>query len=124
MIIDNKDNISIDQKIVENKLLPGIDEYFETTTTSISVSSFGLDELIAKIRCSTGLSFEAVNIITRLFFETLRNEMLKGNIIVIANFGKFLVASPKNKSSKKRIFAIFKPFKKNVRLPRLLPPSR
>ena len=114
--IDHIDHIDHIDQISEDNLLPGIDKYFETVINTVSISSFGLDELIAKVRCSTGLSFEASNIIIRLFFETLRNEMLKGNIITIANFGKFLIASPKNHSSIKRVFATFKPFKKLVLL--------
>jgi len=88
------------------ELLPDIEEYLESVDENAPVSPKGLDELIYKVRASTGLSKDTCSILITLFFQEIRNQMLRGNIISLKGFGKFLIA----KRSKK-IFPKFKPSK-------------
>lgn len=91
------------------QLLPDIHAYLETIRTEDSVSSKGLEELIFKIRSITGLSEETCSDIISLFFEEIRNGILRGEIIELRGFGKFYVACPKNKITKNRVVARFRP---------------
>jgi len=67
----------------EVDLLPGITEYLESVDDNISVTSAGLEELVAKVQASTGLNEESSAIIVKLFFQEIRNQILKSNTIML-----------------------------------------
>lgn len=96
--------------MAEDELPPNIDEYLEQIDDNISIDSKGLEELCYKIRASTGLEIDIVKIIVRSFFQEIRNEILKGNSIIIQSFGKIAVSSPKT-GNKKKVFIKFTPLK-------------
>lgn len=94
------------------KLLPGIDEYLEQIDDNQPITADGLEDLVYKIVVHTGLSYEASQIIVKEYFQQIRNELLKGNIINISHVGKLFIACPKNGLSKKRITTLIKPLQK------------
>lgn len=91
---------------------PDIDEYLATNTRSIT--SLGLEEFILRVRARTGVDEKIAAEITKIFFEEIRSSMLRGDIVTIRGLGKFSISSPKNKTSKKKTFASFKPYKKLI----------
>jgi nucleoid DNA-binding protein len=95
-------------------LLPGITEYLESVDDNIPVTSAGLEELVAKVRASTGLNEESSAIIIKLFFQEIRNQILKSNTVMLKGLGKFFMSSPKINNNKKKIFPKFKPFKELI----------
>lgn len=100
----------------EDLFIPGIDNYLESIDDNISVTTKDLDELILKIRSTTDVTNETAKIIVKLFFQEIRNLVLRKNIVVIRNFGKFLISSPLLTNNKRKIFPIFKPSKKLIKL--------
>lgn len=84
----------------EVKPLPGIFEYLNQIDNNIEISTEGLEDLAAKIRSSTGLELESCHILIRLFFQEIQKEMLKGNVVSLNDFGKFMIACPRNQLSK------------------------
>jgi nucleoid DNA-binding protein len=99
---------------MSEQLPPNIDDYLENNSDNISVNPNTNEELIYKVIASTGLEKEVVKIIIKTFFQELRNQILKGNTIVVKNFGKFLICSPRT-GTKKKVFIKFKPFKNLLR---------
>jgi nucleoid DNA-binding protein len=98
-----------------NDLLPGITDYLESTDDAYPpVTASGLDDLIAKVKVSTGISEEAAAIIIKLFFQEIRNKTAKGHIVVLKRLGKFFVSSPKVSNNKKKVYPTFKPFRKLI----------
>lgn len=94
----------------EEDFYPDVDDYLAQNTRSIT--SKGLEEFILRVRARTGLDEKIATEITKIFFEEIRSSMLQGDIVTIRGLGKFSVASPKNKTSKKKTFCRFKPYKK------------
>lgn len=84
-------------------MLPDIEEYLETVNENAPVSPKGLDELLYKIRASTGLSKDTCSILITLFFQEIRNQILRGNSVSIKRLGKFLISK-----NKRKIFPKFK----------------
>ena len=95
---------------MSEEFLPDIDEYLESINDNHPIKVNNLDHLLLKIKSYTGLEKDIVEIIVRTFFQEMRNQALKGNMINIARFGKFFVSSPK-RGNKKKIFIKFKPLK-------------
>ena len=91
-------------------LLPNIDEHLERVSDNVPVELGNLDELLFKIRATTGLDIESIKIITRAFFQEIRNQILRGHVIRIKAIGKMFVAGPKT-GNKRKIFIKFKPSK-------------
>lgn len=91
-------------------LLPNIDEHLERVSDNLPVELGNLDELLFKIRAATGLDIESIKIITRVFFQEIRNQVLRGHIIRIRSLGKMFIAGPKT-GNKRKIFIKFKPSK-------------
>lgn len=90
-----------------------IDQYLSSTTKEIS--SKGLEEIISKVRSRTGLSEDIATEIIKKTFEEIRSAMLRKDIVSFPGFGKFYIANPENKTSKKRIFCKFAPYKKYIK---------
>jgi len=88
------------------ELLPDIDEYLESIHENAPVDATGLTELIYKVRASTGLSKDICTILISLFFQEIRNQLLRGNSVYLKRFGKFQMNKdptkvfPKFKTSK------------------------
>lgn len=95
--------------------LPDISQYLEQIDNSKSVSSKGLEELMYKINASTGIGAATSSVIIKLFFQEVRNAILRGDLVVLGGFGKFFLATPQNTKNKKRIFPKFKPYKKLIK---------
>ncbi|KKN67663.1 hypothetical protein LCGC14_0459220 [marine sediment metagenome] len=89
---------------------PDIHDYLESVENSKSVNVKGFEWLIYKIRAHTGLSYEVSSLVLKHFFQDIRNAMLRGDIVALNGFGKFLVSSPKNTNNKQRIFVKFMPY--------------
>lgn len=98
-----------------SKYYQGIDTHLEQINNERSISINGLDELIVKIKAKTGLSLEESEIVVRWFFQEIRNSMLRGDIVILAELGKFFISSPKTSKNKIRIFPKFKLFKKVIK---------
>lgn len=93
------------------EFLPDIFQYLEQLEGSKSVTAKGLEEIIYRMHASTGISKEACTIIIKVYFQEIRNAVLRGDKVVLAGLGKFILASPKNSKNKKKIFPKFKPYK-------------
>lgn len=89
---------------------PDIEEYLESTTNKKSVSSKGLDELVYRVRAATGLDYDIAQQIVRLYFQEIRNAMLRGDVVALKGLGKFFVSSPLH-GNEERIFPKFEPYK-------------
>lgn len=102
---------------MENKIdfLPDIFQYLEQADNGKSVSPRGLEELIYKVHASTGIRVEASSAIVKLFFQEIRNAILRGDSVLLGGFGKFSLSSPKISKNKKKIFPKFKPYKKLIK---------
>lgn len=94
----------------EIELLPDISKYLEQVENTKSVNINGLDEIAYRMRASTGLSKEACMIVLKLFFQEIRNSILRGDVVALYRFGKFFLSTPKTSKNKKRIFPKFKPY--------------
>lgn len=88
--------------------LPGIDEYLNELPSK-KVSSKGLEEVIARVRAKTGLSSRICDFIVSSFFQEIRTNMLKGNIIALQKLGNLFITSPLLGTTSEMIFAKFKP---------------
>jgi hypothetical protein len=89
---------------------PDIEEYLESTTNKKSVSSKGLDELVYRVRAATGLDYDVAQQIVRLYFQEIRNAMLRGDVVALKGLGKFFISSPLH-GNKEQIFPKFEPYK-------------
>ena len=93
---------------------PDIHEYLESVENSRSVSAKGLEEIIFKVRASTGLSYDVSAALVKHFFQEVMNGMLRGDIVTLKGLGKFYVSSPKT-GNKTVIFPKFEPYHKLVK---------
>jgi len=92
---------------IEN-LLPNINTYLQSTNHKYAISVEGLEELICKIQSKTGLNKEQVEVIVKLIFHEIRNEILDGKAVSLhpigtMSFKKIKTKSNKNKSHYKAI---------------------
>ncbi len=71
------------------KLLPDMEEYLTSIGEDYPVNPKGLEDLFYKIRSCTGLEINTCKIITALFFQEMRTQLLKGNVILFQKFGSF-----------------------------------
>jgi len=93
---------------VKEKLLPGIKEYLDANDNNLPVTSENLEELIFKVVAGTGMSYDQSEATVRLYFQELRNELIKNKIITIAKLGKFMIKKYHIK------FIPFLPFKRFI----------
>ena len=89
---------------------PDLEEYLSSKENSKSVTTKGLESFIYKVRAHTGLDYDVANKIVRLYFQEIRNAMLRGDIVVIKGLGKFYISSPLH-GNVKQIFPKFETFK-------------
>lgn len=95
----------------DDDFLPGIEEYLEQSYELKSVTSQNLEEMILTICSKTGIKQEIIKVIVEYFFNELRNKMLAGYLIKLADFGKFFISSPKTTNAKRKVEIKFKPSK-------------
>jgi nucleoid DNA-binding protein len=98
-----------------SKYYPGIETYLEQVNNERSVNVKGLEDLIARVQVRTGLSLAESEAVVRTFFQEIRNLMLRGEVISLAELGKFFISSPSKSDNKLRVFPKFKLFKKIIR---------
>lgn len=84
---------------IEFKPLPTISDYLDQID-EIEISTENLDDLAAKIRASTGLTLESCHILIKMFFQEIQKEMIKGEVVSLKEFGKFMIACPRNQMGK------------------------
>lgn len=98
----------------EQELPPNIEEYLENIDDNVPVEIRENEELVAKVIANTGLTPESAKIIVQSFFQEIRNQILKGNTVIVKSFGKLSISSPQS-GTKKKVFISFKPFKNLIR---------
>lgn len=98
------------------KLLPNIEDYLEQIDNNQPVKlGIEFDSILDSVCSQVELDREKVKIICTLFFQMIRNQILRGNIVNIKNIGKLFVSSPATTGLVKRVFIKFKPSKNLVR---------
>lgn len=96
-------------------LLPNIEDYFESINHNLPISILGLEQIEAAIIAKTKLDKNNSKIILCLFFQEIRNALLRKKKIDIRELGSFIISSPAVTSTKKRIFVKFTPKPKLVK---------
>lgn len=102
-------------KVEKPELLPGIEEYFESLDNNLPISTVGLEQVVGAVMAKTNLNEFDSNEIVRLFFQEIRNSLLKKSIVDIRSLGRFYVSSPKTSGNTKKVFVKFKPKKSLIR---------
>ena len=59
----------------ELELLPGIDVHLEQNSYNYPIDTYGLEELVFKIKAHTNLEEKKIKMIIKFFFEELRNQI-------------------------------------------------
>ena len=93
--------------------LPDIEAYLESIDNSAPVDISELDNIVETVMARTGLDKITAETIVRLFFQEIRNAMLRGEKVTLRRFGAFYIASPIH-GNKQYIFPKFKPYKKFI----------
>lgn len=93
----------------EPEFYPDIHEYLESTDNSKSVSIKHVEEIAYYIRAHTDLSIDASKLLLKYFFQEVRSNMMKGNVVILRRFGKFFISSPRVTGNKERVFPKFEP---------------
>jgi nucleoid DNA-binding protein len=84
----------------EPDLFPNIDDYNTENYDGESVTLENLDHLISKIVARTGLTYDQVSIIVKIYFNEIRNQILLGKTVNIGNLGKLFCDVKTTKKSK------------------------
>ena len=93
------------------ELLPDIEDYLESIDNNLPVSTAGLEDIEGAIIAKTGLNEHDAKVILRLFFQELRNSLLRKNKVDIRSLGRFYISSPATSNNSKKVFVKFKPKK-------------
>jgi nucleoid DNA-binding protein len=93
-------------------LLPDIDEYLDSIDNGVPVSILGLEDIVKTITAQTALTEEQSKVVLRLFFQEIRNSILRGDRVCLSKLGNFHVAGPATTGNKRKVFAKFTPSKK------------
>jgi len=94
------------------ELLPDIEAYLEQ---NLPISTVGLERIEGAILAKTKLNEFNSKEILRLFFQEIRNELLKKSIIDFRSLGSFYISSPALTNNSKKIFVKFKAKKSLLR---------
>lgn len=92
-------------------LYPDITYYKEIIHYGLEISSENLEDIIKEVELNTSLDNNTAKLITKLFFEEIRNSMLKGEVVKLKQLGSFYIISPKITDAK-IIKPHFRPSKK------------
>jgi hypothetical protein len=87
-----------------------IHDYLESFGSFGVISAKGLDELVYKIHAYTGVGYDVAREIVRLFFTEIRSGILRGDTVMLAQFGKFYPALFPLSNGKKSLFPRFKAY--------------
>ena len=91
-----------------SKFFPNIDEYNAENYDRQSVTLENLDYLIYKIVARTGLTYDQVSIIVRIYFNEVRTQVLKGKTVSFGDLGKIFIKLQSSKRSKDKISLLIK----------------
>ena len=75
----------------KNELPPDINDYLEQVSDDAPIDVDNFEELIFKIRAQTGLEVNSIKILLKTYFQEIRNQMLKGNKVILNKIGKFKI---------------------------------
>lgn len=95
--------------------LPDIEDYLSSHGNGSPIDVSELNHITEAIVAYCDLTKEQANRVLYLFFQEIRSEMLKGNVVDIRGFGQFLISSPAVTSNSKKVFPKFKPKKSLIR---------
>ncbi|MFA5758025.1 MAG: HU family DNA-binding protein [Clostridia bacterium] len=87
----------------EFKGLPGIDDYLSVQDNIFKIDISNIDHISEEIVAHTGVTKDQANRILYLFFTEIRSGVLKGDIVDIRGFFRFLISSPRITNIKKRV---------------------
>ncbi len=93
------------------QLLPDITDYLESIDHTLPVSTAGLERIRGAIVSKTKLNDFDSKIILRLFFQEIRNQLLRKSLVDIRTLGCFYISSPVTSDNSKKIFVKFEPKK-------------
>jgi nucleoid DNA-binding protein len=98
----------LNKDMEEFKGLPGIEKIHEKKD-AFPVDVSEVQDIIDAVASSTNLSQDQSTRIVRLFFEELRNSILKGEAVSFPRLGSFFISSPMTNNNVKRVFPKFEP---------------
>ena len=101
--------MSKQEKTNQDELLPDINSYLESLDNKQPVSVQELDHLIDIVVAKTSLNEDAAKVVVRLFFQEIRNALLRNECVTLRGLGNFQVSSPNSSGNKIRVFPKFKP---------------
>lgn len=84
------------EEISEEELYEDIYNYLESISSVKSVTIKYLDELVRTIHANTDLSKENCALIVKIFFQEIRNAMLRGELVNLPQLGKFSIRCSSN----------------------------
>ena len=90
------------------ELLQDIEEFMESLDHNLPVSIDNLDHIVGAILSKTKLNEHDAKVIVRLFFQEIRNSLLRKNKVDIRTLGSFYISSPCTTNNLKKIFVKFK----------------
>lgn len=94
-----------------DRFYKGIEEYLEDSNNNLTISLFGLDDLVDFVYSNIDLPKDICKILIKVILNEIRILLLKGEKLVFANFGTFFISSPKTSKTSKKVFLKFKPSK-------------
>ena len=97
------------------KYLPDIDDFFERIDHGAPVSIGNFDDIVETICEKTTLNKFQAELVLRLYFQEIRNAIVRGEKVTIRLFGNLFVTSPKTSGSKRQVFVKFGPSKSLIR---------
>ena len=97
------------------ELLPDIEDYLESIDNSLPVSIIGLEHIEGAILAKTELNEYDSKVVLRLFFQEIRNYLLRKNKVDIRSLGQFYISSPRTSNNSKKVFVKFKAKKSLIR---------
>ena len=77
-------------------LLPGIEEYLESIDYNFPINVKELEELTLILCARSGLPKKSAEILLRTFLSEMRNQIIKGNTVMLKRLGKMRAVCSKN----------------------------
>lgn len=97
------------------ELLPDVEEYLESIDFNLPVSIDNLEHIVGAIVAKTNLNEYDAKKVLRLFFQEIRNSILKKQKVNIRRLGSFYVSSPYTSNNSKKVFVKFEPKKSLIK---------
>lgn len=94
---------------------PGVEEVRADNYDGQPITLENLEYLVYRIVARTGLTYDQVSVIVKLYFNEIRKELLNGKNINLGDFGKFKFKLTKTKNKKYLIRLKFKASKLLIR---------